>query len=172
MYEMIAHTVKRPYYIYADTAFTFRGDMVGKLRSRLDPAGAPPRNAHEAALHRLRQTAEWGWRSIKGKWCRLSGTLPFDPPFVHQVLKTALCLHNFSVRVGMPNQTRCVHSLASARARASRAVRVTRAVYFDSWKAAHPGIDVSKFDMLPDGLVDYNERRYLEDDRHEYPLFF
>lgn len=49
------------------------------------------------------------------------GTLrAFDPPFMHQVLKTVLCLHNFSVRVGMPNQTRCVNPLP--RARASRAV--------------------------------------------------
>ena len=49
---------------------------------------------------------------------------------------------------------------------------MTRAVYFDAWKEAHPDIDVSKFDMLPDGLVDYNERRYLEDDRKNYPHFF
>jgi hypothetical protein len=43
------------------------------------------------------------------------GTLrAFDPPFMHQVLKTVLCLHNFSVRVGMPNQD-AVCEPASAR---------------------------------------------------------
>ncbi len=62
------------------------------------------------------------------KWCCLSGTLrPFDPPFMHQVLKAVLRLHNFSVRVGMPNQTRCVNLLP--RARASRAVRDQGGMY-------------------------------------------
>jgi hypothetical protein len=50
---------------------------------------------------------------------------------------------------------------------------MSRAVYFDSWKAAHPPSTCqSTICLRTVCLVDYNERRYLEDDRHDYPLFF
>ena len=50
---------------------------------------------------------------------------------------------------------------------------MSRAVYFDSWKAAHPPSTCQSTTCLRTAcLVDYNERRYLEDDRHDYPLFF
>ena len=74
-------------------------------------------SSNQCLIFTEERRAEWCWRLIKGRVVLpvRHGTLrAFDPPFMHQVLKTVLCLHNFSVRVGMPNQD-AVCEPASAR---------------------------------------------------------
>lgn len=111
-----------PYRIVADSAFRAKEDMAGYIYKPLSRRGGVPQRyrysmtgnavvdeAHTSvdtaallknvAVVSLRQSVEWGMRSIQSVWRRLTGKLPCDVTFRGDIIECCFRLHNLNTRI-------------------------------------------------------------------------
>lgn len=103
--------------ILGDSAFPHRGQYESKIwtplteaeRRRLREDERAAAEARSAAITSIRQSAEWGMRSIKSKFPRISCVpLPVDDTFRSLLCQTIVLFYNFKVsRIGL-NQIEAV----------------------------------------------------------------